>query len=145
MQQNIGGQTVREVERLRKTAQRTATVEMKGASVGYLIALFGTESPQRMQLLQPDEAYNDHEGSFAKSLDEMMERLEAELRIRGTDRISYYEAVLHPTDFGKTVEAMYRVAYLINEGRVIYHSTEDEIQSQLSVFLSESIISLLII
>jgi non-structural maintenance of chromosomes element 4 len=51
-------------------------------------------------------------------LDNLRKSLKKVLKEAGTDRLNYYQFILDPTDFGKSVENMFYMSFLIKDGYV---------------------------
>uniref|UniRef100_A0A915AIR4 Non-structural maintenance of chromosomes element 4 n=1 Tax=Parascaris univalens TaxID=6257 RepID=A0A915AIR4_PARUN len=71
----------------------------------------------QLQGLAPQEVHDDAGEGMPQILDRICSCLRGELGKRGTDHIGYYEFCLDPIDFGRTVENMFHMSFLLKDNR----------------------------
>uniref|UniRef100_A0A914S3G6 Non-structural maintenance of chromosomes element 4 n=1 Tax=Parascaris equorum TaxID=6256 RepID=A0A914S3G6_PAREQ len=71
-----------------------------------------------LDLYTPQEVHDDAGEGMPQILDRICSCLRGELGKRGTDHIGYYEFCLDPIDFGRTVENMFHMSFLLKDNRV---------------------------
>ncbi|CAB3406052.1 unnamed protein product [Caenorhabditis bovis] len=77
------------------------------------------EKPQLVRLTDrsSNATVQYEEVSIMKELEHVYKSLRSSLKERNTDSIPYYEFILNPDDFAKTVENMFYVSYIIRDRR----------------------------
>ncbi|MFH4982359.1 hypothetical protein AB6A40_009068 [Gnathostoma spinigerum] len=71
-----------------------------------------------LKRIEPSEAITDSDESLASELDRVRRCLKRKLDALDSDRMNYFEFVLHPDDFSRSVENIFYTSFLVKENVV---------------------------